>query len=109
MIYLTNAFSIHMLPQMKCGEWESVRFRKLSFNEARELLRDKNFRSFFGHVDTVHILESCWRMKIPVNRGQVSFRKGDVMVIATIASKREWEQCKNPRGAKFEFFLAEYV
>ena len=107
MIYLTNAFSIHMLPKMNCGEWENIRFKRISSDEACRMLKGQNFKSFFGHVETVKHLESRWRMHIHISREQVQFRKGDTMVIATVASKRTWES-EGVDVPGFRFFLVEY-
>ena len=110
MIYLTNSFSVHMIPRMNCGEWEDFRIRRITSGEACEMLKGQRFRSYFGHVDTVKWLERYWRMKIPVSRELVEFRKGDVMIIATVSSKREWEKGKKnaAHAPGFTFYLAEY-
>lgn len=108
MLYLTNSFSVHMLPKLNCGEWEDVRFRRISSQEACSIVKGCVFRSFFGHADTVKWLESRWRMRIPVSRDLVSFRKGDRMVIATVSSKRSWETGEKPSPG-FKFFLVEFV
>ena len=110
MIYLTNSFSVHMIPKMNCGEWEDIRFRRISSQDACGMLKGKTFRSFFGHVDTVKHLERRWRIHIPVSRGLVEFRKGDLMIIATVSSKRAWEQEdeKIGHGPGFKFYLVEY-
>jgi Domain of unknown function (DUF1874). len=107
MLYLTNSFSVHMMPKLNCGEWEDVRFRRISSDEACRMLKGKTFKSYFGHVDTVKWLESRWRMHIHVSRDLVEFRKGDTMIIATVSSKREWEQGGKPAPG-FKFYLVEY-
>ena len=114
MLYLTNSFSVHMLPLLQCGEWESLRIRRINSAEARETLRGNTFKSFFGHADTAKYLESMWRMHIRCTRETVTFRKGDVMIIATVCGKRdrEREQIENTekRGRPlFRFYLVEYV
>ena len=108
MLYLTNAFSIHMLPEMECHSWENIRFKRIGSNEARDMLAGKKFYSFFGHVDTVKHLENRWRMKIHVSREMMTFRKGDQIIVATVSAKREWEQQKD-RHPNFRFYLVEYV
>lgn len=108
MLYLTNSFSVHMLPKLNCGEWEDIRFRRISSDEACRMLKGKAYKSFFGHVDTVKHLERRWRIHIPVNRDQVTFRKGDTMIIATVSSKRAWEQDEKRPGPGFKFYLVEY-
>lgn len=107
-MYLTNSFSVHMLPKLNCAEWEDIRFKRISSHEACEMLKGKNFRSYFGHVDTVKHLERRWRIHIPVSRGCVEFRKGDAMIIATVSSKRVWEKDDNGHGVNFKFYLVEY-
>ena len=107
MIYLTNSFSVHMMPQFNCGEWEDIRFTRITSQEACRMLKGNTFKSYFGHADTVKWLEDRWRMHIHVSRDLAEFRKGDTMIIATVSSKRKWEQGKNPAPA-FKFYLVEY-
>ena len=109
MLYLTNSFSVHMIPKMNCGEWEDIKFKRISSQEACTLLKDKVFKSYFGHVDTAKHLERRWRIHIPVSRGMVEFRKGDSMIIATVSSKRAWEHDgRTCSGPGFQFYLVEY-
>lgn len=107
MLYLTNSFSVHMLPKLNCGEWEDVRIKRISSDDACRMLKGKTFKSFFGHVDTAKWLERRWRMHIHVSRDLVEFRKGDTMIIATVSSKRTWETGEKPAPG-FRFYLVEY-
>jgi len=109
MLYLTNSFSVHMIPKMNCGEWENIKIKRISSDDACGMLRGKKYRSFFGHVDTVKWLERRWHIHIPVSRDLVEFRKGDTMIIATVNSKRIWEQNhKHSDIPAFTFYLVEY-
>ena len=49
MIYLCNAYSLHMLNYMPCGTGCRTETRHISAAEAGEMLRTQPFRSFFGH------------------------------------------------------------
>lgn len=107
MIYLTNSFSVHMLEKLKCGDAAEVRIERISWTEAGTILRNGQFRSFFGHKDTVPRLERFLRIHIPVTRELVKIRQGDAVIIATLESTREWEQGQKP-GPGFQFYLVTY-
>ena len=107
MIYLCNSFSVHMMRHMNCNDFVNLTITRISSHEVGRILKANAFRSFFGHTEGAASLESYLHIHIPVSRGAVKFRKGDVIIIATIESKRIVEQ-----GFKFnqgwKFFLMYY-
>lgn len=107
MIYLCNGLSIHMLEALNCGEAHRLKIERIPMAEAGQILRENQFRSYFGHVDTAKYLEKFLRVHIAPNRGMLDFRKEDVMIVATVSSKREWEQGSKPAPG-FKFYLVEY-
>ena len=107
MIYLCNTFSVHMFKRMNCGDFADLTLTRISSYEAGKILKANAFRSFFGHTDGASRLESYLHIHIPYSRGTVKFRKGDVMIIATLESKRLVEQGYKWNNG-WKFFLLEY-
>ncbi len=106
MIYLCNAFSVHMLQEMKCGESEDLRISRISAMQAGAMLRSKPFRSFYGHSRSAYHLGRYLRVNIPVSRGIIRLGPGDMILIAAIDSKRMWEA--GVRGCPgWTFYLVE--
>jgi len=96
MIYLTNAFSVHMLPHLKVGTEMNLHIRRISSWEAGDILRSGAFRSFYGHGKTAYHLARYLRIDIPVSRGYVELKDTDVLIIAAITGKRAWESGQKP-------------
>jgi len=92
MIYLCNTLSLHMLPYLPCGKGKRVEIKRVSMKEASYMLQNNAFRSFFGHKKSVRHLSKYLQVSIPVCRGTIELREGDVLLVAAIQSKREWEQ-----------------
>lgn len=92
MIYLCNTFSLHMLERMHCGYSKNVEVQRISAQDAGNLLRKNAFRSFFGHRGSAYHLSRYLKVDIPVSRGTIILRPHDLLLIASIQSKREWEQ-----------------
>ena len=107
MIYLTNGFSIHMLERLNVGDFHEIRIQRINSKKAGDLLRGNNFRSYFGHADTARQLEKYLRCHVPMNRDLVNFERRDLQIIATVESKRKWEQGEKA-GPGFKFYLIEY-
>ena len=96
MIYLTNAFSVHMLPHMKVGTDQDLHIRRISSYEAGDILKSGAFRSFYGHGKTAYHLAKYLRIDIPVSRGFVELKENDILIIAAITGKRAWEAGVKP-------------
>ena len=108
MLYLTNGLSVHMLEFMCVGEFRELRIERISLKEVRGMLRSNAFQSYFGHKESVETLSRVLRVDVPYSRNILRFRKGDIMIIATLCSRREWEQ--DPMDyQKYKFYLVEYL
>lgn len=92
MIYLCNTFSLHMLQKMHCGHSLNLDITRISAQDAGNLLRKNAFRSFFGHHDSAWHLGRYLHVAIPVSRGTMTLTENDLLLVATIQSKREWQQ-----------------
>ncbi len=96
MIYLTNAFSVHMIPRTKVGDEKDLHLRRISSYEAGAILRSGAFRSFYGHGESAKHLARYLKIDIPVSRGYVELTPGDILIIAAITGKRKWEAGEKP-------------
>lgn len=92
MLYLTNSFSVHMFGRMEPGECVRPRFEAISKDEAAYMLQGENFRSYFGHSDTSVVLSKLLHVTINENRGLLTLKPGDRLIIASLQSKRRFEQ-----------------
>ena len=106
MIYLCNALSPFMLPKMMVGNEHHLKIRRISAIEAGDILKGNAFRSFYGHPESVKYLQKYLRLQIPVSRGFVQLDRDDILIIATIQSKRAWEQGRKP-APTWRFFKVE--
>lgn len=92
MIYLCNTFSLHMLQRMGCEQTQNIDVTRISAQDAGNLLRKNAFRSFFGHHGSAWHLSRYLHVTIPVCRGTVTLTENDLLLVAAIQSKREWQQ-----------------
>lgn len=96
MIYLTNAFSVHMIPRLQVGEERRLIYRRISSYEAGYILRSGAFRSFYGHGESAYHLAKYLKIDIPVSRGYIELKPEDVLIIAAVTGKRKWEAGEKP-------------
>lgn len=91
--YLSNAFSLQMLPEIKEGEVANVRISEVDESEAKT-----GTESIVGHVDTAAVLN------VPFNRISVKLKHGDVLYVAQLQGGRLPEGATTlPEGFKFKF------
>ena len=117
-MYLVNAFSINMLDLSK--DELAVSIRKLTVNEARDLLAPDGHLApdvaiAIGHIDTARIVgnllglpeEDINRMvEAAQTRPTVKMTTGEKAVVAQYIGPRLPEGATRlPEGAKIEFFL----
>ena len=108
MIYLCNTFSVHMMGRLFVGNERKFRIKRISSQEAGNILKGNAFRSFYGHEESVTYLRRYLHINIPVSRGTVKLQKGDILLIAAISSKRDWEIGLKPYP-KWRFFKMEML
>ena len=104
MIYLCNAYSLHMLHYMPCGTGRRTEIRHISALEAGEMLRNQPFRSFFGHSWTAGHLARYLQVEIPVSRGRLKLEEGDVLLVASAGKSSRDPQTGIRRLPKWKFF-----
>lgn len=94
MKYLANSFSLQMF------DLETIREGKISFSvcangleEVRRYLKYEEVTSYIGHPDTAKLLG------VPFNRGNVSLRGGDTLLVVQVTGGRLPEGCTElPEG-----------
>ena len=104
MIYLCNAYSLHMLHYMPCGTGCRNQIRHISAFEAGELLRENPFVSFFGHSWTAHHLARYLQVEIPVSRGKLKLEEGDILLVASAGKSSRDPVSGKKRLPKWRFF-----
>ena len=106
MTYLSNAFSISMLTEPE----STLRFRKVTVEEARSLLDSKSWSSCVGHGDMAQIVSGLLGLEVPANRVSVSLNQGDMLIAAQYIGPRLPEgTTKLPPGANIVFYVVEVV
>jgi len=113
MLYLSNAFSLNMLPR----EWRRYEFVPLSPAEAAVLayiLRDR-LQNVIGHADTAAVVASVLQaevagLELPApQRATVRLERDDEVIIAQYTGPRLPEGATQlPEGARLEFWLATF-
>ena len=77
---------------------------RISAKQTGELLAENEFVSVFGHRSSIRHLSRYLRIEIPHNRGTITLGPDDMLIVASIDSKRVWEL--GFRGCpKWRFFL----
>jgi hypothetical protein len=104
MLYVTNAFSINMLPQKSVC---FVEFYKLTTEEARHIIAEYPFRSYIGHADIAALASQLLGVQIEVNRETLTLQGGDHLLVIQYRGPRLPEGATQlPEGAQIEFWLA---
>lgn len=109
MIYLCNAYSLHMLRYMPCGTSCRTEITHLSAFEAGELLRTHPFESFFGHRWTAHHLAKYLQVEIPVSRGTIKLEEGDILLVASAGKSGREPGYPKRKVPKWRFFTVQLV
>jgi hypothetical protein len=98
--YLTNAFSIQMLPGPT-----TVRFEEIDVTEV-----PTDVVSSVGHADTAAVLSDILGFEIPMNRISVSLDEFTELFVAQLVGGRLPEGSTTlPEGFKFKFFRVKIV
>lgn len=98
--YLTNAFSIQMLPGPT-----TVRFEEIDTTEV-----PTNVISAIGHADTAAVLSDILGFEIPMNRTFVTLEEDTELFVAQLVGGRLPEGSTTlPEGFRFKFFRVKIV
>ena len=95
MNYISNAFSLQMLPAMDM-------IASIVQVEATEIPAD--VVSAIGHVDTAAVVSELLGREIPVNRVSISLEQGDILYVAQLQGGRLPEGATSlPEGFSLRF------
>ena len=97
-----NAFSIQMIASLNEA---SVSFKKITTEQAKNLLRNSNPESYVGHTDTAAVISNLLGMEIPPFRRFGTMVPGETAVVAQVLGGRLPEGCTTlPEGFSIQFF-----
>jgi hypothetical protein len=111
-IFLANAFSLQMIPQIEA----TVKIRKITVEEAKRILQN-GFINAIGHDATAVILSKLLGMQIGMNRISIVLNPGDKIIVFQLmtgrlptASELSEAQLKEIiDSGKYEFKLVEVL
>ena len=99
MNYLTNAFSLQMLPNVDM-------LASIVQIDPSEVPAD--VVSAIGHPDTAVVVSNILRREIPVNRVSISLQPGDVLYVAQLVGGRLPEGATTlPEGFSLRFIMVK--
>jgi hypothetical protein len=106
MVYVTNAFSLNMLPD-NCTV-ANILVTKISLDTAREFLKRNTFQSYIGHADLASIASNLLGVPLEVNRQTLTVKEGDAVLVVQYRGPRLPEGTTTlPEGATLEFWLVD--
>ena len=114
-LFITNAFSLSMLGDTSLWMDGRLAVRRLSENEARQLLSvctKAGYRvvSGVGHVDTARIFSGILDTEVPMNRINIDLSGLDLLLIGQYNGPRLPEgTTKLPPGATIRWFTVQDV
>jgi len=82
MLYISNSFSIQMLPETGA----TVQVVPVTPEQVAADVMKQGFESAVGHQDTAAVISTILGISIPMNRINIQLNKGDVLYVA-----RSWE------------------
>lgn len=104
MLYLSNAFSLQMIPHttaMGC-----LRYVEISRETASDVLSRQPFTSIVGHQSTADVLSEELRAEVLQNRVSVVLEPHDMLLVAQLCGGRLPEGATTlPEGATFRYLL----
>ena len=102
MLYITNAFSIQMLPHLAT----TLSFKPATLEQAMKIMKTNVFISAVGHVDTANVVSNLLNMEIPMNRISVNLKDDDVLLVAQLSGGRLPEGTTTiPDGMSIQFWV----
>lgn len=83
MIFVSNAFSLQMLP-----DGLQIRVTSLNKDEVARRLEGGGWASVVGHADTAAVISEQLGRTVPQNRANVALQAGDVLYVAQLTGGR---------------------
>lgn len=110
--YISNAFSLNMLPKNKMPSGKScqITFQTLTLEDVQAHLESK-YISIVGHENTALLLTKLTGHPIPFNRQSLTLKfPKDRLIVAQYAGPRlEEDAMALPKGASIKWWLVEGV
>lgn len=100
--YLSNAFSIQMLPVGQLG------FLSVSPVDISDI--PAQVESCIGHSDTAVVVSEILGREVPCNRASISLEEGDILYVAQVVGGRLPEGATSlPEGIELNFIKVEFA
>ena len=102
MLYITNAFSIQMLPTVETG----LTFKPITLEQAMKMAKANTFISAVGHEDTANVVSNLLSAFVEMNRISVNLKDNDVLLVAQLSGGRLPEGATTiPDGMSIQFWV----
>jgi len=102
---LVNAFSVSML---KFVREATVRFRRLSVEEVRDLLREGEIVNYVRHAGTVQVIQELINRQLVPNSGIYVNQPNDVVIMVVLNAPQRGQEV-TPKLEDLSFFLVEVI
>jgi len=79
-VVVSNAFSVNMIATNAI----TLRFRRITLEDAKQLVKSGNYLSVVGHESTAILLSNLLDVEIPTNRTNYVLNPTDVLLVFTI-------------------------
>ena len=109
MLYLTNAFSLSMIP---IKDEETIRIKQITLEDVKKLLSTSEWRSAIGHESTAHFLTQILEINVPFERVAIKLNRNDKVIVFQLLSRLPEGKVLSPEELKtihYKFFLVEFV
>ena len=102
MLYITNAFSIQMLPHLAT----TLSFKPVTLEQAMKMAKANTFISAVGHEDTANVVSNLLNATVKMNRISVNLKDDDVLLVAQLSGGRLPEGATTiPDGMSIQFWV----
>ena len=100
MIYISNAFSLQMVPE-DC----SLDVSGVELHDLKCIVKDNPYvHSIIGHADTANVVSKMLGAKLPANRESIMLMPDDILFVAQVVGGRLPEGATTlPEGVKIVF------
>lgn len=79
-VVVSNAFSVNMIASNDI----TLRFKRITLEDAKQLVKSGNYYSIVGHEGTALLLSNLLGVEIPTNRINYVFNPSDMLLVFTI-------------------------
>ena len=102
---IANALSIQMVGDADTFGWQG---RRITPEEASEILTRDGVESFIGHEDTASVVSALLGLEVPFHRGFITLAPGQTVIVAQLWGGRLPEGTTTlPEGCEMRFWLVQ--